>query len=240
MKKLSLLLLVSALAAGSTIPVLARTWTRSTDQKTIEGEFVRMKDDKTAFIKTADGRTVEIPLAMLVAEDQAFIKEAATTASATDEGKKEPPKGETTVTLSGAHLCCGSCKKGVESAVGGLEDITVSMTSDSITVAGKSGDKVQEALDAIAKAGYYGKSDNETVLIADAKSSDEEKDSVTVTGVHLCCGKCVKAIANVVSAVGADKHTAEKGSSEFQITGKVKPSAVLAALRAEGLNGTVK
>src|SRR5690606_13143014 len=55
----------------------ARTWTRASDGAKIEGEFVRMKDATTVFIRRDSGAVVEVPLAMLVAEDQAAIKELA-------------------------------------------------------------------------------------------------------------------------------------------------------------------
>ncbi|MCB1062142.1 MAG: hypothetical protein KDN20_04375 [Verrucomicrobiae bacterium] len=242
MNKKLILLLAAAVTTASLVSVSARTWTRSSDGATIEGEFVRVKDANTVYIARAGGATVEIPIAALSAEDQAFIKEKAAAAQPGSEEKKEAPKGETEVTLAGAHLCCGGCKTGVEDAVAGIKDLEVSMSGSNITVKGKSGNDVQKALDAIAAAGYYGNSDNETVKIADGKASDEETDSVKVSNVHLCCGKCVSAVDDVVKAItGASGHDAEKGSDSFTIKGeKIKPSAVLAALRAEGLNGTVK
>lgn len=242
MNKKLILLLAAAVTTASLVSVSARTWTRSSDGATIEGEFVRVKDANTVYIARAGGATVEVPIAALSAEDQAFIKEKAAAVQPGAEEKKEAPKGETEVTLAGAHLCCGGCKTGVEDAVAGIKDLEVSMSGSNITVKGKSGNDVQKALDAIAAAGYYGNSDNETVKIADGKASDEETDSVKVSNVHLCCGKCVSAVDDVVKAItGASGHDAEKGSDSFTIKGeKIKPSAVLAALRAEGLNGTVK
>ncbi len=242
MNKKVLLLLAAAVSAASLVSVSARTWTRASDGATIEGEFVRVKDANTVYIAREGGATVEIPIAALSADDQAFIREKAAAAQPGAGEKAEVPKGETEVTLAGAHLCCGGCKKGVEEAVAGIDDLEVSMSGSNITVKGKSGNDVQKALDAIAAAGYYGDSDNEAVKIGDGRASDEEADSITVSNVHLCCGKCVSAIDDVLESVGgAKEHDAEKGSDSFTIKGeKMKPSAVLAALRAEGFNGTVK
>lgn len=243
MKANRLVLLAAAVVlAVSAFHAAARTFTRSADGKTLEGEFVRMKDDKTAFIKRADGQTIELPVAILTEEDQAFIKEAA--ATGTPGEKKELPAGETLVALTGAHLCCGGCKKSVQSAVEGtgIENYELTITpEDVISLKAASGKDAQKALDAIAAAGYYGKSDHEAVVIPDLEASDDEQvESLTVSGVHLCCGGCVKAVTAAVEATdGAEKHTAEKDSESFEITGKFKTADLLAALRAEGLNGTV-
>ena len=242
MKKHLLVLSVIAVSAVALISVSARTWTRASDGAQIEGEFVRMKDANTVYIAREGGTTVQVPLSALTEADQTFIKTKMVSVDSSEVVQKsEAPKGETEVTLSGVHLCCGGCKKGVESAIEGISDLEVDMSGDSISLKGKSGRDVQKAIDAIAAAGYYGESDNESVAIAAAKASDDESDSVTVSGVHLCCGKCVGAIDDVVKALGAEKHDAEKNASSFTITGKgLKPSAVLAALRKEGMNGTVK
>ena len=94
----------------------ARTWTRASDGAKIEGEFVRMKDAATVFIRRDSVAVVEVPLAMLVAEDQAAIKELAATPSA--PAKTAPPTGETEVTLTDVHLCCGGCRRGAGRARG--------------------------------------------------------------------------------------------------------------------------
>ena len=80
MNKKLILLLAAAVTTASLVSVSARTWTRSSDGATIEGEFVRVKDANTVYIARAGGATVEIPIAALSAEDQAFIKEKAAAA----------------------------------------------------------------------------------------------------------------------------------------------------------------
>lgn len=234
-------LLVAGLTAllAATVTADARTWTRSTDGAKIEGEFVRMKDKETAYLRLAGGRTVEVPVASLSDEDQAFISE-----KTGDPLKPKYPAGETTVVVSGAHLCCGGCREGVEAAVTGIEGLTVSIEDRNITLKGTNGELVKKGIDAIAKAGYYGISDHEMVKFDDLKATAEERpqDSITVSGVHLCCGRCVTAIDDVVAAIeGAKSHDAKTDAPSFTIKGEnLKPSVVLAALREEGFNGTVK
>ena len=50
-----------------------------------------------------------------------------------------------------------------------------------------------KAVQAVAAAGYYGKSDNPKAAIA-AGVEDVKVTSANVSGVHLCCGKCVRAV----------------------------------------------
>ncbi len=240
-KKLVLLLVALVFAAGSN-SLSARTWTRASDGATIEGEFVRMKDAGTIYVARTGGKTIELSLKTLSAEDQNFIKEKAANATSEVAEKMEIPKGETEVALSGVHLCCGGCEQGVEDAVVAIEDLEIDISNDIITLKGKSGKVVQSAIDSIAAAGFYGTSSNEAVTFKEDATSDETAASVTVSNVHLCCGKCVRAIDAVVSSVeGAAKHDAEKGSDSFTITGgNIKPAEVLAALHAEGMNGKVK
>jgi hypothetical protein len=86
------ILAVMLIAAGFITDTSARTFTRASDGKTLEGEFVRMKDDKTAFIKRASGQTIGLPVALLTEADQAFIKEKA--AAAKLEASSEESVGE--------------------------------------------------------------------------------------------------------------------------------------------------
>lgn len=232
---------LSALIVGLVLPSVteARTWTRASDGAKIEGDFLRMKDANTVFIRREGGAVVEVPVAMLSAEDQAFIKEQAAAASA--PAKAALPDGETEITLSDVHLCCGSCRRGVERAASGF-DVELTISGKAVTIKGKKGAEVQKAVDAIAAAGFYGRSDHDAVKIADVAASDAGGNKVKVTGVHLCCGSCVKAVDEALASVGGfQKHDAEEGSDSFEVSGEgLKASEVVAALRAKGLNGTVR
>ena len=64
--------------------------------------------------------------------------------------------------------------------------------------------------------------------------------SATVEGVHLCCGKCVKAVNAAVSKVaGVTGNTASKDASSFEVTGDFSPKDVFAELNKAGLTGKV-
>ena len=240
MKKITLGVLGLAALMLLTAKVSAeiRTWTRASDGAKIQGEFVRMKDDKTAYIKREGGQTVEIPVAALSADDQAYIG-----GKSGNPAKPALPAGETTLVVTGAHLCCGGCRDGVMSAVTGIEGLTATVVDKVITLKGTTGEVAKKGLDAIAKAGYYGASDNTAVKIDDVKVSGDEAEvaMLTVSDVHLCCGSCVRAMGEAIAAIPGATHDAQADSPTFTIKGeKLKASAVLAAIRAKGFNATVK
>ena len=149
---------------------------------------------------------------------------------------------DTKVTLSGVHLCCKGCVKGVTKAVDGSGG-TVSCDAKAGTVV-ISGDKgtVEKALEAVAKAGYYGKSDNPDLGISCQGGAEDKKvKSLTLSGTHLCCGKCVKAVTKAVDATdGATNHTAKKGSEIFEVTGDFNAQSFIKALHDNGLHAFVK
>ncbi len=147
---------------------------------------------------------------------------------------------ETTVKLSGVHLCCDSCVKGVAGAVKKVEGASVACDKAAGTVTVTAGDDAtaKKALASIARAGYYGKSDNAKLQVPGGRGKDAKVTDQKVAGVHLCCGKCVKAVDKAVAAVpGATGHDAEKGSKVFTVKGTYSAAALQAALHDVGLSG---
>ena len=111
--------------------------------------------------------------------------------------------------LSDVHLCCQSCVKGVQTAVGKVHGATVSADQDegTISITGPDNATVQKAVDALIAAGYFGKSSNPDIKVkADTGAKDQKVQTLQVEGVHLCCAKCVKSVnATLDSVAGARK-----------------------------------
>ena len=149
---------------------------------------------------------------------------------------------ETSVKLSGVHLCCNSCVKGVEQAVTKAKGVTAVCDKDASTVTLTAADaaSAQKAVDALDKAGYFGKSADAAVSFKDnSGAKDGKATSLTVNGVHLCCDKCVKAVNAALGKVkGVSSNTAEKKATSFEVKGDFNPKEVFAALQAAGLTGT--
>jgi copper chaperone CopZ len=152
-------------------------------------------------------------------------------------------RAESTAKISGVHLCCKSCVTGVDKAIGKVSGATAAVDADAETVTVTAADAAtaQKAADALVAAGYFGKSDNAAIKLADTSGATDAKvASIVVNEVHLCCGKCVTTVAKAVEKVpGVASHTAVKGVKTFEVKGDFSPKAVFAAIQAAGLTGKV-
>jgi mercuric ion binding protein len=232
-----------------------REWTRAADGRKISAEFVAMKDANTVTIKARNGQTYDLPLASLSPEDGAYAKEAAAKmvgapgagATAPTGPKPALPEGETTVTLSKVHICCGDCVDAVAKI--GLDPknpipagvtITADRGNEAIVVKAPTGKDAQAALRAVVGAGFYGVSDHPAVLIPDLKPDDFTAETMVVRDTHLCCGGCVRAFTKAVESVeGVESCEAKSGATSAKVAGKgFKPYEVMKALREAGFGGS--
>lgn len=145
--------------------------------------------------------------------------------------------------LSGVHLCCGSCVKGVEAAVAKVPGVTASVDKDAGTVSLSAAEKgaLHKAVGSLVAAGYFGKSSDAGIKVnAHTGAKGQKVQSLKVSNVHLCCGKCVTAVADALKSVdGVKANTAAKGVETFEITGDFNDKDVFAALHKAGLTGHI-
>jgi copper chaperone CopZ len=150
---------------------------------------------------------------------------------------------ETTAKISGVHLCCKSCVTGVEKATSSVPNAKAEIDAEAstVTITGPDVTTVKKAAAALTKAGYYGKSSNPMVVMDTHTGAKNAKmQSLKIEGVHLCCGKCVKAVDKAVKSVdGVKEQTATKGAKSFEVTGDFNDKDVFDALHKEGLTGRV-
>ena len=143
-------------------------------------------------------------------------------------------QAESTVKLTGVHNCCGSCEKGIKAAVAKVEGATVVAVKGDVTITAKDEATAQKAAASLVAGGYAG-AESTVPAVTDAKVK-----SATVTGVHLCCGKCVTAVEKAVKSVpGAATHTATKGAKSFTVEGDFSTAALSAALKKGGFSGSI-
>ena len=119
---------------------------------------------------------------------------------------------EVSTKLTDVHLCCQSCVKGVAKAVEKIPAVTATADMDEGTVSltGPDAATVQKAADALVAAGYFGKSSNPDIKVAtDTGAKGEKVQSLKVEDVHLCCGKCVKAVNTALESVPGVKANIE-------------------------------
>ena len=120
----------------------------------------------------------------------------------------------TKVTISDVHICCVTCQETIENAVLGVKGTNVKVDRDAKTVAVSANDDslVQEALDALAMAGFYGKSDNDTVEMK-ASPVDGKLSSAELVGFHNCCGGCSSSIEDAITSADSCSSVATTGMS---------------------------
>jgi copper chaperone CopZ len=150
---------------------------------------------------------------------------------------------DVSVKLTDVHLCCQSCVKGVQKAVSGLSGVTATSDMDDKTVSltGPDTATVQKAVNALTAAGYYGKSSDASITVnGETGAKDQKVQSMNVEDVHLCCGKCVKAVNQALGTVpGITGNTAAKGAKSFTISGDFNEKDAMMALQKAGLTGHV-
>ena len=148
---------------------------------------------------------------------------------------------DVTTKISGVHLCCKGCVNGVEEAVGEVDGAKATVDKDAGTVDLSAADNatLQKAANALTTAGYFGRSsDSKIKLNTDSGAKGKKVQSLKVNGVHLCCGKCVKAVdAALKSVPGVESHTAEKDAESFEVKGDFNDAKVFTALQEAGLTG---
>ena len=149
---------------------------------------------------------------------------------------------DTTITLSGVHNCCKSCTTGITKAGTSVKDVTVTAEGGTVKVTAKSKAAAKKAVEAINAAGYYGTSDSEEKSAsAGAAKAGKKLTSATVSGAHLCCGKCVKAMTEAVKSVaGVTESNIVAKESTFTVKGDFSESDLIAAMNKAGFTGEVK
>jgi copper chaperone CopZ len=151
---------------------------------------------------------------------------------------------EVTVTLTDVHICCQSCVKGVAKAVADVNGLTAKADEDAGTVVltGPDTATVQKGADALVAAGFFGKCSDPAVKVSSKTGAKNQKvQSIKIEGLHLCCGKCVKAVNEALAAVpGVTGNTAAKGAKTFEVTGNFNDKDVFDALQKAGFTGQEK
>lgn len=148
-----------------------------------------------------------------------------------------PAFGETNVTLKDVHICCTSCVRAVEKVIAGVEGATVKVDRETQSVAlTAANDAVaQKAVDALALAGFYGKSNNDKIAIKTVAAPNGKVQRLVVLGAHNCCNSCTVALKRVCGKVdGVTATEISPRTNSFVVEGSFEPNQLLGALRDAG------
>lgn len=144
---------------------------------------------------------------------------------------------ETTVTVENTHLCCGSCVKGANKAVTSVEGATAkcNQKAGTVTITAPDAATAQKAVDALEEAGFYGKTTGATMK-EDSGATAGSVKSLTVSGLHNCCGKCTTAINNTIKKVPGATGKVEAKAETVTITGEFDAVKLVEAFNEAGFH----
>jgi len=152
-------------------------------------------------------------------------------------------RAETKVELKGTHLCCGQCVKAAGDILKGIDGVTskCDQKAKTITITAKDDATAQKAIDALAAGGFHGETDSKTVTIKEESVPKGKVKTLTLTGIHNCCGQCNNAIKSAIKKVdGVTGENAKARSDTVEVTGDFEAEAVVKALNAAGFHVKVK
>jgi periplasmic mercuric ion binding protein len=153
-------------------------------------------------------------------------------------------RAETKVELKGTHLCCGQCVKAVGDILKKIDGVSgkCDQKAGTVTITAKDDESAQKAVDALAAGGFHGTTDSDKIKVKDDSGVSKGKvKTLTVTGVHDCCGQCNNAIKKAIKTVdGVKADTAKAKGDTFEITGDFEAEDVIKALNAAGFHVKVK
>jgi len=152
-------------------------------------------------------------------------------------------RAESKVTISGTHLCCGQCLQAVDATLKGMQGVThkSNQQAKTIELTCDNDEAAQKAVNALAAAGFYGKTNSDKVKYADIAAGKEAVEKLEVEGVHNCCGQCTTAIKKAVTGVSGVTGTSVKAKEQaFTIEGKFKPEDLVKALLDAGFYVKIK
>src|SRR5262245_330372 len=153
-------------------------------------------------------------------------------------------RAETKVELKGTHLCCPQCVKAVGTILKDIEGVkgTCDTKAKTVTIVAKDDETAQKALDALAEGGFHGDTGNDKIKQKDDSGVSAGKvKTLTLTGIHNCCGACNSAIKATLKKVeGVSGDTAKAKQDSLEVTGDFDAEAVVKALNAAGFHVKVK
>lgn len=152
------------------------------------------------------------------------------------------------VTVKKAHVCCGSCVTAVKKCLADVEGVTkaaADQNSKTITFVAADDAAAEKGIAALAKAGFHGTATHGDKALAFPKpktKKGEKTNSITFTGVHLCCGACVRgakeSLENVKNVKVIDVDTKTK---TVTLTGeKIDLAEAIKAFNDGGFHGNLK
>jgi mercuric ion binding protein len=152
-------------------------------------------------------------------------------------------RAEVKVELTKTHLCCGQCVTAVEKV---LEKAKVKGTANQeeskVEFTAADAKAAQQVVDALAAAGFHGVTNSREITVKNDSGVKEGKvKSLTLKGIHNCCGSCNNSIKKAVKSVaGVESEDAKAKSSTLTVKGDFDGAALVKALNDAGFHVTAE
>ena len=117
-------------------------------------------------------------------------------------------RAETKVELKGTHLCCPQCVRAVGEILKKVDGVTgtCDQKAGTVSITARDDAAAQQALDALAAGGFHGDTGHKDLRIKDDSGVQPgQVKTLTLVGIHNCCGACNRAInATLKKVEGVD------------------------------------
>jgi copper chaperone CopZ len=145
------------------------------------------------------------------------------------------------IKVTGVHNCCGACCKLIQDTLGkieGVSECTAKPKESDFTFEATDAKVARQAVGALARAGFHGKTDKEKLVFRDNSGVDAGKVSrLSLVGIHNCCAGCCKAAKDAIAKVdGVEADSLEPNKRTFVVEGNFDGAAVVKALNDIGFH----
>jgi copper chaperone CopZ len=144
------------------------------------------------------------------------------------------------VTISELHICCGGCVKAIQKAAS-IDGVQVQVLEDdkAATLTANGYADAQRSIDALAKAGFYGTIEDDTLVgkvqFPPIRTPEDNVKKLVVRHIHNCCNGCSEAIVAAIESVdGVSSNTVKPKAESFAVEGNFDAGAVVSALQEAG------
>lgn len=143
------------------------------------------------------------------------------------------------VELKQTHVCCQSCVNAVAKVLekAGVKG-AASQDTDSIQFTAADEKTAQATIDALVAAGFHGAVDSKTLKVKEVSGVKPGKvTSLSLKGVHNCCGSCNGAIKAAIKKVpGVESEDVKPRAEKFTVKGNFDGEALVKALNDAGFH----
>lgn len=145
------------------------------------------------------------------------------------------------IKVTGVHNCCGACCKLIHDTLGkveGVSECSAKPKESDFTFQATDAKVGRQALAALGRAGFHGKTDQTKLKFPENSGVEEGKVSrLSLVGIHNCCAGCCKAAKDAVAKVeGVKADTLEPNKRDFVVEGDFDGAAVVKALNDIGFH----